>query len=166
MVRSYLLDLTVLLELVTQAFLLNRCIYISLVTPKTNSSNSSFLLSFQCSAANDWNKLQKPLKLETLISLTSFKHQLSEQLTDYCTCTQPIYNLAQTTISSPTVFCSFAPHYLYLHLAHSSTANLPFQCFTCYIVFTSPPWPFFCLYLPYLTPFAHIVYRLIFLLYY
>ena len=27
------------------------------------------------------------LKLETLISLTSFKHQLSEQLTDYCTCT-------------------------------------------------------------------------------
>uniref|UniRef100_A0A8K9XRD7 Uncharacterized protein n=1 Tax=Oncorhynchus mykiss TaxID=8022 RepID=A0A8K9XRD7_ONCMY len=35
------------------------------------------------SAANDWNELQKSLKLETLISLTSFKHQLSEQLTDY-----------------------------------------------------------------------------------
>jgi hypothetical protein len=39
------------------------------------------------SAANDWNELQKSLKLETLISLTSFKHQLSEQLTDYYTCT-------------------------------------------------------------------------------
>uniref|UniRef100_A0A8C7Q836 Reverse transcriptase domain-containing protein n=1 Tax=Oncorhynchus mykiss TaxID=8022 RepID=A0A8C7Q836_ONCMY len=44
--------------------------YISLVTPKTN-------YSFQFSAANDWNKLQKSLKC---ISLTSFKHQLSEQL--------------------------------------------------------------------------------------
>ncbi|XP_052379694.1 RNA-directed DNA polymerase from mobile element jockey isoform X1 [Oncorhynchus keta] len=59
--------------------------YISLVTPKTNSFFGR--LSFQFSAANDWNELQKSLKLETLISLTSFKHQLSEQLTDYCTCT-------------------------------------------------------------------------------
>uniref|UniRef100_A0A674F593 Reverse transcriptase domain-containing protein n=1 Tax=Salmo trutta TaxID=8032 RepID=A0A674F593_SALTR len=59
--------------------------YISLVTPKTNSSFGR--LSFQFSAANDWNELQKSLKLETLISLTSFKHQLSEQLTDLCTCT-------------------------------------------------------------------------------
>jgi hypothetical protein len=59
-------------------------IYISLVTPKTNSY---FGLAFQFSAANDWNELQKSLKLETLIPLTSFKHQLSEQLTDYCTCT-------------------------------------------------------------------------------
>ena len=59
--------------------------YISLVTLKANSSFGR--LSFQFSAANDWNKLQKPLKLETHISLTSFKHQLSEQLTDHCTCT-------------------------------------------------------------------------------
>uniref|UniRef100_A0A8C7P4G4 Reverse transcriptase domain-containing protein n=1 Tax=Oncorhynchus mykiss TaxID=8022 RepID=A0A8C7P4G4_ONCMY len=59
--------------------------YISLVTPKTNSFFGR--LSFQFSAANDWNELQKSLKLETLISLTSFKHQLSEQLTNYCTCT-------------------------------------------------------------------------------
>uniref|UniRef100_A0A674E0N3 Reverse transcriptase domain-containing protein n=1 Tax=Salmo trutta TaxID=8032 RepID=A0A674E0N3_SALTR len=59
--------------------------YISLVTPKANSSFGR--LSFQFSAANDWNKLQKSLKLETLISLTSFKHQQSEQLTDHCTCT-------------------------------------------------------------------------------
>uniref|UniRef100_A0A674AEL4 Reverse transcriptase domain-containing protein n=1 Tax=Salmo trutta TaxID=8032 RepID=A0A674AEL4_SALTR len=57
--------------------------YISLVTPKANSSFGH--LSFQFSAANDWNKLQKSLKLEKCISLTSFKHQLSEQLTDHCT---------------------------------------------------------------------------------
>jgi hypothetical protein len=43
--------------------------YISLVTPKANSSFGH--LSFQFSAANDWNKLQKSLKLETHISLTS-----------------------------------------------------------------------------------------------
>uniref|UniRef100_A0A8K9XME0 Reverse transcriptase domain-containing protein n=1 Tax=Oncorhynchus mykiss TaxID=8022 RepID=A0A8K9XME0_ONCMY len=61
----------------------SRCI--SLVTPKANSSFGR--LSFQFSAAHDWNELQKSLKLETHISLTSFKHQLSEQLTDHCTCT-------------------------------------------------------------------------------
>jgi hypothetical protein len=52
---------------------------ISLVTPKANSSFGR--LSFQFSAANDWNELQKSLKLETHISLTNFKYQLSEQLT-------------------------------------------------------------------------------------
>jgi hypothetical protein len=59
--------------------------YISLVIPKANSSFGH--ISFPFSAANDWNNLHKSLKLETHISLTSFKHQLSEQLTDHCTCT-------------------------------------------------------------------------------
>ena len=62
-----------------------KALYISLVNPKANSYFGR--LSFQLSAANDWNELQKSLKLETHISLTSFKHQLSEQLTDHCTCT-------------------------------------------------------------------------------
>jgi hypothetical protein len=44
------------------------------------------LFSLQFSAANDWNELQKSLKLQTQISLTNFKHQLSEQLTGHCTC--------------------------------------------------------------------------------
>ena len=59
--------------------------YISLVTPKANSSFGH--LSFQFSAANARNEQQKYLKLETLTSLTSFKHQLSELLTDHSTCT-------------------------------------------------------------------------------
>jgi hypothetical protein len=50
--------------------------YISLVTPKANSSCGR--LFFQFSAANDWNELQKSMKLETHISITNFKHQLSE----------------------------------------------------------------------------------------
>ena len=62
--------------------------YISLVTPKANSSFGC--LSLQFSAANDWNELQKSLKLETHIFLTNFKNQPSEQLTDHCTCTKPI----------------------------------------------------------------------------
>ena len=62
--------------------------YISLVIPKANTSFGC--LSFQFSASNDWNELQKSLKLETHISLSNFKHQLSEQLIDHCTCTQPI----------------------------------------------------------------------------
>ena len=66
-----------------------------------------------------YSKQFSHLNLLNSISLTSFKHQLSEQLTDYCTCTsiylpvQPIYNLSQTTTSPATVFiylfCSFAP---------------------------------------------------------
>jgi hypothetical protein len=42
--------------------------------PKANSSFGR--LTFQFSAANDWNELQKSLMLETHISLTNFKHQL------------------------------------------------------------------------------------------
>ena len=60
----------------------------SLVIPKANTSFGR--LSFQFSAANDWKELQKSLKLESYISLSNFKHQLSEQLTNHCTCTQPI----------------------------------------------------------------------------
>ena len=61
----------------------SRCI--SLIIPKANTSFGR--LSFQFSAACDWNELQKSLKLETFISLTNFKHLLSEQLTDRCSCT-------------------------------------------------------------------------------
>ena len=46
--------------------------YISLVIPKANTSFGS--LSFQFSAANDWNELKKSLKLENYISLTNYKH--------------------------------------------------------------------------------------------
>ncbi|CDR18271.1 unnamed protein product, partial [Oncorhynchus mykiss] len=60
----------------------SRCI--SLIIPKANTSFGR--LSFQFSAACDWNVLQKSLKLETFISLTNFKHLLSEQLTDRCSC--------------------------------------------------------------------------------
>ena len=56
--------------------------YISLVISKANTSFGR--LSFQFSAANDWNELQKSLKLETYISLPTFTHQISEQLTDRC----------------------------------------------------------------------------------
>uniref|UniRef100_A0A8K9V6X6 Reverse transcriptase domain-containing protein n=1 Tax=Oncorhynchus mykiss TaxID=8022 RepID=A0A8K9V6X6_ONCMY len=59
--------------------------YISLIIPEANTSFGH--LSFQFSAACDWNELQKSLKLETFISLTNFKHLLSEQLTDRCSCT-------------------------------------------------------------------------------
>jgi hypothetical protein len=59
--------------------------YISLVIPKAKTYFGR--LSLQFSAASDWNELQKSLKLEGYISLTNCKHQLSEQLTDHCSCT-------------------------------------------------------------------------------
>ena len=90
--------------------------YIALVIPKANTSFGCLYLQF--SAANDCNELQKSLKLESYISLTNFKHQLSEQLTNHRTCTQHICVQVH-------VFCSFEPQYLYLyihllHIYHSS----------------------------------------------
>ena len=61
----------------------SRCI--SLIIPKANTSFGR--RSFQFSAASDWNEMQTSLKLETFISLTNFKHQQSEQLTDHCSYT-------------------------------------------------------------------------------
>lgn len=58
--------------------------YISLVIPKVKSSFGR--LSFQFSAANDWNELQKSLKIEVPISLGNFKHQISQLFTDSCSC--------------------------------------------------------------------------------
>lgn len=58
--------------------------YIALVTPKVCTTFGR--QSFQFAAANDWNGLQKTLKLETLISPVAFKLLLSEHLTDLCTC--------------------------------------------------------------------------------
>ena len=54
-------------------------LYIALGIPKANTSFGR--LSFLFSAANDWNELQKSLKLESYISLSNFMHQLSKQLT-------------------------------------------------------------------------------------
>ena len=62
--------------------------YSSLVIPKASTPFGR--LSFQFSAASDWNELQKSLKLEAYISPTNFKYQLSEQLTDRCSCTESI----------------------------------------------------------------------------
>ena len=45
-------------------------------------------MSFQCRHLVKKQKMHLNLKdIKTLISLTSFKQQLSEQITDYCTCT-------------------------------------------------------------------------------
>ena len=63
------------------------------------------------------------------------------------------------------LFSSFAPHYFYFYFAHSSTANLPFQCFTCYIVFTLPPWPVF-VFTSLISPHLLTLYIDLFLLYY
>ena len=117
--------------------------YISLVTPKANSSFGH--LSFQFSAAIDWNELQKSLKLETHISLTSFKHQLSEQLTD-----APVHSLS---INSPSNYL-IPILYLFIYLSplHPSISTGTFifctsitPVFNWYIVITLPPWPIYCL---------------------
>ena len=83
--------------------------------------------SFQFSAANDWNKLQKSLKLESYISISNFRHQLSDQRT----ITVPVHS--QSVNSTPnylipilllTLLLFYTPVSLlahhHLHIYHSS----------------------------------------------
>jgi len=72
--------------------------YISMATPKANTSFGRH--SFQFSAANDWNELEKSVKLEVPISLTNFKHQLKSQ--SCLSITAPVYS---PSVNSP-------PYYL------------------------------------------------------
>ena len=102
--RKALPYLSSLVTLATPTLTPSSCRYISLVIPK---ANSSFVrLSLQFSAANDWNELQKSLKLETYISAaicSPFVNSPSNQL----------------PTSSPYLFlffCSFAHQHLYLHI--------------------------------------------------
>jgi len=59
-------------------------LYITLVATKARTSFGR--LSFQFSAANDWNTLQKSLKLESTVPLITFKSLLANLLSDHCTC--------------------------------------------------------------------------------
>ena len=95
----------------------------------------------------------------------NFKHQLSEQLTDYCTCTQPVYNLAQTT-TTPTVVILFLCTPLFLSTLHILPLQIYHSSVLLALLYLLRHHGLFCLYLPNLTSLAHIVYRLIFLLYY
>ena len=94
----------------------SRCF--SLILPKANTAVGG--LSFQFSAACDWNELQKSLKLETFISLTNFKHLLSEQLTNRCTVHSPSVNSSPNLpTSSPYCF------YLFTFLLFCTPVSLP-----------------------------------------
>ena len=120
-------------------------------------------LSFQFSAANDWNELQKSLKLETYISRTNFKHQQSEQLTDRCSYSQPICKQPiQSTYLIPILFLFYfllfctpvfllAHHHLHIYHSNVNLLNCNYFATMAYL-------------LPSLSmPFADTVHRLIFI---
>ena len=100
--------------------------YISLVIPKANTYFGR--VSFQFSAADDWNVLQKSLKLESYIFLSNFKHQLSEQLTDHCTCTQPIYKKHNQLPHPHIITYPLALLHPSISTCTSSSAHLSLQC--------------------------------------
>uniref|UniRef100_A0A3B1KHQ9 Reverse transcriptase domain-containing protein n=1 Tax=Astyanax mexicanus TaxID=7994 RepID=A0A3B1KHQ9_ASTMX len=57
---------------------------IMLQVPKMKTSLG--LLAFQAAAANDWNLLQKTLKLDLFISMSDFKKTIAELLNEKCCC--------------------------------------------------------------------------------
>ena len=58
--------------------------HILLKVPKAHTSLGRS--SFQFAAASDWNELQKSLKLDCFISISSFKDSITDTLTDSCGC--------------------------------------------------------------------------------
>ena len=99
--------------------------YSSLVIPKAITSFGC--LSFQFSAANDWNELQKSLKLESYISLTlSISCQSNLQITT------PVHS---PSVNSPSnylipilLFFLFVPLHPSISTCSSSSAHLSLQC--------------------------------------
>ena len=77
--------LSSLLNIATKALNLRSSKYISLDPPSARIGFGR--LSFQYSAASDWNELQKTLKLDSFISLPCLKKWLHETVTDdACSC--------------------------------------------------------------------------------
>lgn len=58
--------------------------FITMVIPRVRTSLGRS--SFHFAAPNDWNKLQKTLRLHTLIPLAAFKSSLRDVVSDECTC--------------------------------------------------------------------------------
>ena len=58
--------------------------HILLKVPKAHTSLGRS--SFQFAAASDWNELQQTLKLDSFISISSFKDSIMDTLTDSCGC--------------------------------------------------------------------------------
>ena len=85
--------------------------------------------------------------------LTSPSLALSTSCQSRLQITAPVHS---PSVNSPSIYLPH-PHTVFIYLfilllctpvsllAHSSSAHLPFQCFNCYIVITSPPWPISCL---------------------
>ena len=60
------------------------------------------------------------------------------------------------------LFCSYAPHYFYFYFAHFFHCKCTIPVFDLLYCIYFATMAFFCLYLPYLTSFAHIVYRVVY----
>jgi hypothetical protein len=109
--------------------------------------------------ANDWNELQKSLKLETHISLTSFKYRCQST----SRITAPVHSLSVNSPSSYLIpiLLSLKKNFAPLHPS-ISTITLIFcssitPVFNCYIVIILPLWPIYCL-TPVILPHLHTLY--------
>ena len=106
--------------------------YISLVIPKANTSFGR--LSFQFSAANDWNELQKSLQLETLSPSLTLSISCQSSFPIAAAVHSPSVNSPsnQLSTSSPYIYTFFYYNLLFCTpvspLGHSSSAHLSLQC--------------------------------------
>ena len=76
--------LTYLLQPSSSTYNTRSASHILLKVPKANTSLGRS--SFQFAAASDWNELQQTLKLDSFISISSFKDSIMDTLTDSCGC--------------------------------------------------------------------------------
>ena len=98
---------------------------LSLVIPKASTSLAAFPSSYLLpmtgtNCKNHWSW--------RLISLSNFKHQLSEQLTNHCTCTQPICKYHTQLPHPHIIIYRLALLHPGISTCTSSSAYLSLQC--------------------------------------
>lgn len=132
--------LSTLITISVPVFNLRSSKYISL--DPTKACTSFGRSSFKFSAANDWNTLQKSLKLESTVSITTFKVLLSNLLTDHCTC------WCSLRTKSYVFFCTYSTEWLLLHLfAHYQFTHVGLYYYPAAIFLALPFYIFKLLYI-------------------
>ncbi|CDQ73139.1 unnamed protein product [Oncorhynchus mykiss] len=102
--------------------------HILLKIPKAHTSLGRS--SFQFAAASDWNELQQTLKLDSFISISSFKDSIMDTLTDSCGCCVGCIVVSTLTFlpnNVCTMFCAATMLFCY-HVVLSCVAALLCCC--------------------------------------
>ena len=117
-----------LLQPSSSTYITRSASHILLKIPKAHTSLGRS--SFQFAAASDWNELRQTLKLNSFISISSFKDSIMDTLTDSCDCCVGCIVVSTLTFlpnNVCTMFCAATMLFCY-HVVLSCVAALLCCC--------------------------------------